>query len=907
MTTHAGTQNSTSRFGLFLNTGLRNRIQGVLMLLLTAALAMPCFGQPASGPLLDLKMKKVECAPDYTSWRFEIDNYGTTDIPLSALEVRLWVYGAGPMEAQVWEPGTILTADNGQMAVSAVGVTTSLMPRYITYPASQMADYLVSVTDGGTGVLPAGGKWQDALFEYHFVNWGPLVPGDGYTTSDQCGDSSAYASNPTVGLYYQGQLVTEWENAAQEDPETGVSPLPALDFTPEPTPSAQITSPLEGEEVSGEVEVVVRPTVSSWSLQYGGKNCESWKTLPVTQENGYWVGDWDTSSLAAGEYQLRVLNNSQVAVQSVTVEVGSPQFSQTFPLSDGGIPGGLSNWSGDLFVLDEKAQVLDEMDPKGSLLQTLGGYGNRLGEFNQPLDLAVDTSGKPYVADTGNGRVETLGESPALIGGSFIVYPLGVKYTPAGLYVLDGKNVHRFDTQGNYLYSGHLDPSGVYTDVSFDDWGGVYAVNTATQSIDLYTPDFIKIGSWTAPSGSWNPYSIAYSQSRLWVVDQEADEVIKLGLDGNPLATWGGYGSAHGQFDQPYKASLDGQGGIYVSDSGNNRVEKFLVSNAACTATAVPTATGGLVISNLSAQPNPFNPETSSSTFYYQLSEDAQVYLSLADGKGNILYQVNYPAGSFGGKTGMNQWSWNGTQNGTPVAPGPYTVNIQASAGGQQATAQYVWNVTNGETPATPTAQATLALSPTVTGVTALTPTPTPVSGQAPTATPVQAAATPTFTSIAPPPTATDTPLPVAPTNTPVPVVPTNTPAPPTATDTPVPPTFTPVPPTRTFTPLPGVTVQDVTVSPSRIDRIYGPSNVGISFQLNEPASVTLQLENSGGGAVFTTTLNGVEGTNLTTYIYPGVGNPKAMLPAGNYSFVVTATTSTGSTASASGNLTITP
>ncbi|HJT23673.1 MAG TPA: hypothetical protein VJ873_03805, partial [bacterium] len=184
------------------------RFKKLICPLALAVLAV-CSVAGATGPKLDLLVKRVECAPDYTSWRFEIANYGAADIPLSDLEVRLWVHGAGPLEAHVWEPGVIVAADNSQTQVSGVGVTTSPMPRYIAYPPSQKADFLISVTGQGDGVLPVGAKWQDAFFEYHFINWGPLAPMGGYTTSDQCGDASDYASNPTVGLYYQGQLVSE--------------------------------------------------------------------------------------------------------------------------------------------------------------------------------------------------------------------------------------------------------------------------------------------------------------------------------------------------------------------------------------------------------------------------------------------------------------------------------------------------------------------------------------------------------------------------------------------------------------------------------------------------------------------------------------------------------------------------
>ncbi|HTC20048.1 MAG TPA: 6-bladed beta-propeller, partial [bacterium] len=40
-------------------------------------------------------------------------------------------------------------------------------------------------------------------------------------------------------------------------------------------------------------------------------------------------------------------------------------------------------------------------------------------------------------------------------------------------------------------------------------------------------------------------------------------------------AQWGGKGVGNGQFDSPIGITLDRSGNVYVSDSGNNRIQKF--------------------------------------------------------------------------------------------------------------------------------------------------------------------------------------------------------------------------------------------------------------------------------------------------------------------------------------------
>ena len=39
--------------------------------------------------------------------------------------------------------------------------------------------------------------------------------------------------------------------------------------------------------------------------------------------------------------------------------------------------------------------------------------------------------------------------------------------------------------------------------------------------------------------------------------------------------TWGSFGAEEGQFNQPYDVAVDDDGYVYVTDTYNNRVEKF--------------------------------------------------------------------------------------------------------------------------------------------------------------------------------------------------------------------------------------------------------------------------------------------------------------------------------------------
>ncbi|MEZ4767872.1 MAG: hypothetical protein R2844_05535 [Caldilineales bacterium] len=82
------------------------------------------------------------------------------------------------------------------------------------------------------------------------------------------------------------------------------------------------------------------------------------------------------------------------------------------------------------------------------------------------------------------------------------------------------------------------------------------------------------------------PHDIAVDgDGHLYAVDLQNAEIVKYDLDGNRLAAWGGRGSEEGQFEflappdgPPLDGGFvttDGDGNVYVSDSFNNRVQKF--------------------------------------------------------------------------------------------------------------------------------------------------------------------------------------------------------------------------------------------------------------------------------------------------------------------------------------------
>jgi DNA-binding beta-propeller fold protein YncE len=73
-----------------------------------------------------------------------------------------------------------------------------------------------------------------------------------------------------------------------------------------------------------------------------------------------------------------------------------------------------------------------------------------------------------------------------------------------------------------------------------------------------------------------NAWGVAVDESgNIYVTDTGNDRVQKFNSSGQFIAKWGSRGSENGQFDAPRGIAVDGVGNVYVTDSYNNRIQKF--------------------------------------------------------------------------------------------------------------------------------------------------------------------------------------------------------------------------------------------------------------------------------------------------------------------------------------------
>ncbi|HEV2476651.1 MAG TPA: 6-bladed beta-propeller [Candidatus Dormibacteraeota bacterium] len=128
-----------------------------------------------------------------------------------------------------------------------------------------------------------------------------------------------------------------------------------------------------------------------------------------------------------------------------------------------------------------------------------------------------------------------------------------------------------FDSQGN-LYVTEVSPTS----------SGTAGGNSRVQKFSPAGKPLAQWGSYGAAPGQFNnPIGIAVDQQGdVFVSEEGGDRVQKLSATGQPLAQWGTLGSGPGQFNVPYDLALDASGNVYVSEPGpfapgNNRIQKF--------------------------------------------------------------------------------------------------------------------------------------------------------------------------------------------------------------------------------------------------------------------------------------------------------------------------------------------
>ncbi len=238
--------------------------------------------------------------------------------------------------------------------------------------------------------------------------------------------------------------------------------------------------------------------------------------------------------------------------------------------------------TGRVYVADYHNERIQRFDADGTYQTKWGSHGTGNGQFRYGLwGVAVAPTGQVYVVDKYSDRIQrfdadgTYQTKWGSYGGGNGQFndPTGVAVTPTGLvYVADKNNgrIQRFDANG--VYQTQWGSSAI--DVAVGPTGLVYvAGGNGIQRFDAggtYQPE------WDTGNAQFNdPCGVAVAGNGLvYVADTYNDRIQRFDADGTYQTKWGSEGTGNGQFNWPKGVAVAPTGLIYVSDS-NDRIQRF--------------------------------------------------------------------------------------------------------------------------------------------------------------------------------------------------------------------------------------------------------------------------------------------------------------------------------------------
>ena len=220
--------------------------------------------------------------------------------------------------------------------------------------------------------------------------------------------------------------------------------------------------------------------------------------------------------------------------------------------------------------------------PTGDIVAGVGSPGSSPQSLGASYALAFDPNDNLYVADAGNSRIQqfppgtTEGSTAVPIAGTGAATPLNY---PQGLCVDALGNIYVADTYNHRVLEFTSNPTSASV--------GSVVAGTGTQGSGANQLNY--------------PTAVAVDASgNIFVLDAGNARVQKWApgaLSGSTVAGGNGSGSALNQFavsggNGPNGLSLDASANVYVSDTYNNRVLKFLSGSTSATSGTMVAGTG---------------------------------------------------------------------------------------------------------------------------------------------------------------------------------------------------------------------------------------------------------------------------------------------------------------------------
>ncbi|TKJ30050.1 MAG: hypothetical protein CEE40_06525 [Chloroflexi bacterium B3_Chlor] len=241
--------------------------------------------------------------------------------------------------------------------------------------------------------------------------------------------------------------------------------------------------------------------------------------------------------------------------------------------------------------------VVHVADTGNGRVQVFDAAGEFVGEWGQdvlaePFDLALDRDGEVYVVDPGRDRLfifSSKGELRSEWGAGWGLFdPRGLDVDQEGcVYIANtgGSVVLKVSPQGELVarYGSFGSGDGELnqpTDVAVDGEGNLYVVDADNHRIQVLDRDGRYLRQWSISRANTvdSPHIEWGMSGLLFLTDPEMGQVYVYDQYGRVVTLWGEKGSLDGQFSKPVGIAFDQRISVYVADTYNHRIQRFLLS-----------------------------------------------------------------------------------------------------------------------------------------------------------------------------------------------------------------------------------------------------------------------------------------------------------------------------------------